>query len=110
MKQTNCTQCDQPIKPPASGRFCSRRCARAFYENNPAKPAKLSAMLDSDHAQAFRLISAGYLPPARLACPLDSRPLFDLEGVAKIVGVDQGELMEILTSKPPRFDKEIRLG
>lgn len=107
-KPTHCTQCAQPIKFPATGRFCSKRCTAAFYENTPAKPAKLNAMLDSGHAEAFRLISAGYLPPARLSCPLDSRPLFDLEAVAKIVGVSQTELVKVLTSQSPRFDQEAR--
>jgi predicted nucleic acid-binding Zn ribbon protein len=107
-KQTHCTQCNQPIQFPATGRFCSRRCTAAFYETQPA--VKKQQKGDVHYLDAFGLISAGYLPPARLSCPLDSRPLFDLEAVAKIVGVSQTELVKVLTSQSPRFDQEVRLG
>ncbi len=126
-----CANCEKPTHRP---RFCTDRCQSAFWARErrakqlgadmpPSRDvqAKLKEQREESQAAAdtpdpggividdmaiYKLITRGYLPPARLADPVDGRPLWDIYGIAKLLGIDTLELAQTVAMNGPKFLEE----
>ena len=61
--------------------------------------AQQSIEMDDKAELIFRLISAGYLPPADQMSPQDGSPAWTLESIALMVGLEIETLVGLLSQK-----------
>lgn len=98
---TQCEQCQGELPPGRRQRFCSNQCGTTYHNANRSEPKQTDVETRPIDKKAMELIVSGYLPAPFNVDPHDSRPLWDIAGIALLLDRRPDQLVQLLVEAGP---------